>query len=385
MRLIIRTALVSSALVLGIIPTVAHSEAGWDGGFVIKADEDGPFKLKVGGRLQTRLTLEAPDGGDTEVFFAVQRARVSLEGYAFSKSLTYKFQADFAASPGIFGDGAPGSARLTLLRDYYLNYAFVEGVELRAGQMKKPFSRQQITSSGKLTLVDRTRLEGGFNAGRDTGLMLHSGYEEQAGGFEWALGVFNGAGENVVPDTWDPQIVLRAGFNGGGLNGKSAYSEGDLECDREKEGSCGARFGVAASAIIDADSDSDLDKGQIEAELDVILKVAGFAITGAFFVDFNLGEEEEGGGMEKMGLYAEASYFIAGPKLLPAVRFVSLMPDDPGADHINEISVGIGFFPAKHNLKWQTDATVIMNDNGDATDDDNTTDFLVRTQLQLAF
>lgn len=347
-------------------PASASAEAGYDSGFFVEgAKGDSVFQIRFNGRLQTRLTLELfeADDQDTEVKLAIQRARFGFQGYAFTKDLTYKFQADF-------GGGKVG------LKDYYLNYAFTDGLELRLGQWKKPFSRQQITSSGRLELIDRAPTDRAFGAGRDTGLLLHNDYEEVEG-FEWAVGIFNGAGENVVPDVWQPLGLVRIGY---GNFGKGRYSEGDLEC-ADKPESCGLRWAVAASVAADGSMPKDGDKGQVVSEFDLILKASGFALTGAFFVDYDLGAEAAGGGMDKLGFYAQASYFLPGPQLLPALRFASIMPDDEADPTTRELTLGIGWLPRKHSVKWQTDATMKMTELGDTS----TTDWVIRSDVQLAF
>ena len=347
----------------------ARAEAGYDGGFFVTGEKgDATFKLRLGMRLQTRLTIEMfeDDGKDTKASFAVRRGRLLADGHVFSKALTYKLQADF-------GNG------VVALKDFYWNYAFSDGVQLRAGQWKKPFSRQQITSSSRQELVDRAPTDSAFGAGRDVGILLHNDYEETKGMLEWALGVFNGAGENGVPDLWLPLGVARIGVQSEGF-GKGRYTEGDLEC-ADSADACGARWAVALAATADGGMPKDGDKGDIGAELDFLLKVSGFALSGAFFLDFNLGAEEEGGGLEKTGFYAQASYFIAGPKLLPVVRFASIMPDSDAVATKRELTLGLGFMPLKHNLKWQTDATMVMNELAGVS----TTDWVIRTQASLGF
>jgi len=350
-------------------PQTAHAaETGYDGGFFVEGEKgEGLYRIRFNGRLQTRLTLEMfeAEGKDAEIALAVQRARFGFEGYFLTKALTYKFQADFGA-------GKVG------LKDYYWDYAFSDGVHLRAGQWKKPFSRQQITSSGRLELVDRAATDKAFGAGRDVGLGLHSNYEE-ADGFNWAIGVFNGAGENVLPDVWQPEGVVRAGYTSAGF-GKGQYSEGDLEC-ADKPEVCGLRWAVAASVYADGGMPKDGNKGQVVSEFDLVLKVSGFALSGAFFVDFNLGEDADGGGMDKLGFYAQASYYIAAAKIAPIFRFSSIMPDSDAVAKTNEATLGISFYPSRHNLKWQTDATMVMNALGDVS----TTDWVIRTEAQLAF
>ena len=356
------------AVASAIVSPTHAAETGYDSGFFIAGEKgDAIYRIRFNGRIQTRLTLEMFEAADkdTEVAFVVQRARFGFEGYFLSKALTYKFQADF-------GGGKVG------LKDYYWDYAFCDGLHLRVGQWKKPFSRQQIMSNVRLELVDRAPTDRAFGARRDVGLAFHSDYEE-APGFEWAIGVFNGAGENAAPDLWEPEGVVRIGYGSAGF-GKDRYSEGDLECAAYPE-KCGLRWAVAASAYAAGGMPKDGNKGQVVSELDFIIKASGLALTGALFVDFNLGQQADGGGLDKTGFYAQASYYIAAAKLAPIFRFASIMPESDEVATTRESTIGLTFYPAKHNLKFQNEATLVMSKLGNV----DTTDWVVRTQAQFSF
>ena len=75
-------------------PTPLPVTAGYDKGFFIKSADE-PFKLNLGGRLQARFTWAGLQEEPNEAFFSIPRARFHMKGYAFTKDLTYKFQADF--------------------------------------------------------------------------------------------------------------------------------------------------------------------------------------------------------------------------------------------------------------------------------------------------
>lgn len=368
------TSLVLSRSLLGLLllsavhgTPAAAAEPRYDGGFVLESGDGDPvYRLRLNGRIQTRLTLKMFDDAsdkDTQVGMTVEKGRLGLDGYFLTKALTYKFQADF-------GKGA------AMLKDFYFDYAFTDGVHLRAGQWDKPWLRQQITSDAKTALVERASINKLYLAGRDVGLVLHSDYEV-APGFEWAVGVFNGQGENVVPEVWQPEGLVRLGY---GNFGKDRYSEGDVDCDGTAD-KCGLRYSVGLSVAADGGMPKDGSKGQVLSELDFVIKIQGLELNAAYMLDYNLGADDEGGGMDKMGISAQLSYFIAGPKLLPAFRFTQNMPDDDAVASTRELTLGLAWLPAKHNLKWSTDATMITNEVGDTS----TTDWLVRTQAQVGF
>lgn len=357
--------------------------AGYDKGFFLKSADDA-FKLVLQGRVQSRLTWEGPEGGDDAIQFSIPRARLTLKGNAFSKDLTYKFQVDFSK-------GGAG------LKDFYADYRFVKGLlHLRVGQWKRPLSRQQIASSSVFAFVERAITDKGFGSGRDIGLALHNNYEKSPG-FEYAFGVFNGDNDGIsnadkpkfsgsasfdpvtgeseisskskftnIPETFDPMLVVRAGWNHGGIDG---YNEADLEGG-------GLRVAIGASVLFDPDLDADGDGGGLTAELDYALMIAHFSTTGGVYVASSFDNED--GGLQATGFHLQAGYVIA--KLVqPALRYARVMPE--GGDPQQEIALGVSVFLHGQAVSWQTDAAALTEGEGDAM----TTDWRVRSQLQLAF
>ena len=356
---------VTACVLLPLGPALAQDAAptaGHDKGFFAQS-ADGAHKVVLGGRLQGRFTYahdpeeisDSPEAGD--MLFALKRGRVFLKGRAYGEDLTYKFQADFGK----------GDARL---KDFYLDYALWKGsLHVRAGQYKRPFSRQQLTSSGRQTFVDRALTDEAFGAGRDLGLMLHNGSGEAAG-LEWAAGVFNGHGENQVPDArFRPALVARLGYNHGGIKG---YSEADLEGGP-------LRFALAASGKLDLDGATEADNG-LRAEVDYIVKTGGLSSTGAFYAALPIDETAS----EGMGYHAQVGYML-GDGWQPALRYAAHMPEgDVGGR--SEVSLGLSRYLRQHAFKWQTDLTYAASDMvDDAGQVITTSDVMLRTQVQLVF
>ncbi|MGM0574514.1 MAG: porin [Myxococcota bacterium] len=361
---------------LALAPSAAAQDdaalAGWDDGFYLQAP-DGSSRLEIGGRLQLQHATDIPDEGDTQARFLVRRARLKLQGHVFVPELTFKFQAGF-------GKGS------VVLKDFFADYRFADGFRLRVGQWKRPFSRQQMTSSGKLILVDRAVTDDFFATGRDLGVAIHNGYGKSPT-LEWAVGLFNGTGDKPwfdgsvdgdevdgsftnVPDAFEPALVARIGWNHGDLKG---YAEGDLE-----GGSL--RVGVAASALAGFDHDDGND-GRIQGEVDAILKLRGFAASTAFFVaSAQDGEDWSDQDYSARGMHAQVSY-VLGERWAPTLRYARICPDE---DDANEQAVSGGltvFLFGGHSVKWQTDATLFAREQpgGDLQD------WRVRTQLQASF
>lgn len=358
-------------------PTPLPVTAGYDKGFFIKSADE-PFKLNLGGRLQARFTWAGLQEEPNEAFFSIPRARFHMKGYAFTKDLTYKFQADF-------GKG------FTSLKDFYAQYAFIPKVlELRVGQFKRPFARQQINSSGKLEFVDRAITDKSFEAGRDIGFMVSDNYEKSPE-FEYALGLFNGTGAapwfsgkadegrvsgkfTNVPDRFRPALVFRVGYNYGGIKG---YSEPDLEGG-------GFRLAVGGSGM--ADFDVNDEASDIRGELDFILKYEGLSVSSAVFLSTNqTGAEFFEQKYAKFGLYAQLGYVING-LVQPVLRYALVAPNSEnnpdGIGDTTEATGGVSLYFFKNKFKWQTDAGLLMVQKDDAP---TQKDYVVRSQLQLTF
>ncbi|MGB0592184.1 MAG: porin [Myxococcota bacterium] len=357
-------------------PANTSPTAGYKKGFFIR-NEAGTFTTKINGRVQVRHDIEVPDGGDIASEFSIPRARLKMGGKAFVKELGYKLQLDFGK--GFFG-----------LKDFYVDYAIdSEWLSIRAGQFKRPFSRQQLNSSSKLSLVDRAITDKAFGAGRDIGLMLHNGFGKK-NAVEYAVGLFNGTGDkgrfsgsadaeggvsgkfSNLPGQFNPMLVMRAGYNYGGMK---RYSEGDFEGGD-------LRFGVGASSQLNFDVADDA-AGSVDIGVDASLKVEGFSLDAEFFVGMAQDDADAGFSSQALtglGLYAQAGYVIA-EQYLPVIRYESVMPDGTGND-TQVLTAGFGAFFFKHNLKLQTELSWI---NAEAGEDASTSDIRVRTQLQLSF
>ena len=355
--------------------------AGYKGGFYIKSN-DGNSKLVIQARVQGRFehtSIDEPGDRENENAFLLPRARLTLKGNVFAPTIQYKFQTDF---------GKGGAT----LKDFLVDYRLGAGPWLRIGQWKRPFSRQQINSSGRLEFVDRAITDKAFGAGRDIGIALHNRYEKSPQ-VEWAIGVFNGTGDkgvlngsvavdpatgqgsvtgggfSNVPDKVRPAAVARIGYNHNGIKG---YSEADFEGGP-------LRVGVGASVLAEFDADKD-DSSGIRGEVDLIVKHFGFSASAAAYIaSAQDGAKFSDQSYAAVGAHAQVGYLLAN-KYQPAVRYALVSRD--GADNdTHEIAGGFSIYPFKHKFKWQTDVAVLINE----TSADNTADIQARTQLQLSW
>jgi hypothetical protein len=371
----------------------APPRVGYEGGFFI-ASPDGAFELAVNGQIQARFGYEATVGSPRshEAEFSIPRARLRLGGHAFGERIAFALQLDFGQEGASFKDA---------LMDFHV---IDRKLMVEVGQFKRPFSRQQLTSSTDQQFVDRAITDKHFGAGRGLGVMVHNHKSSQ---LEYAVGLFNGSGGEREwlrdkadweddEDGWDndagelgfdeddlgfdrddldddkdwdlpppiaPTLVARVGWHSDGFDG---YSESDPR---------GSDFGIGIGGGVLVDFGRD-----IRAGLDYALVARGFSSTGGVTV-----ATAQGGkgfldpGFGSVGFHVQAGYVIKG-KVEPAIRYARIMSaGDAGASQ--EILVAINVFCHGHNVKWSTDFGVVNYAEGTR----RSADFRVRSQVQLAF
>jgi len=324
-------------------------------GFVLRS-ADGANSVRLLGLLQIQLahdrTAESPDKGA----LFVHRARVGLLGSVLGRDLRYTLVAEFSGE----------SPRLMFLN---LDYTFVpDRLALRVGQFKRPFSRPFLTLASELAMIDRPSPVGPavFGDNADIGVMLHNG---TTGRLEYAAGLFNGAGPNVVPGRVHPLLAARVAYSSRGL---MPYSESDLEGGPP-------RFGIAAAGLVDLDADGD-HASFTSGLVDVMFKAHGLALSAALYA----GSRQEGPRwsdqrLSALGHYTQLGYVIAR-RFEPVARYSFVLPGGEGNDQ-HDVAGGLNVFLRGHAFKWQTFVTARFQH----PDGKTTPDIRVQSQLSLAF
>jgi Phosphate-selective porin O and P len=171
-------------------PAPKQVEAGLGSGVTIRSSDD-QASLNIRARVQVRASFigDADDDSEDLTEIAVRRLRLVFQGTAAGPRLTYYVQLAYS--------NLDTEADLRLpLRDAYVTWTPTRDFNLRVGQMKVPFSRQRVTSSSALQMVDRSIVVGELNLDRDVGLQVFSRNLLGQGKFGYALGVFGGDGRN---------------------------------------------------------------------------------------------------------------------------------------------------------------------------------------------
>jgi len=352
--------------------------AGWDGHPFI-AGPDGNFRLDIETRLQLRYVMniqdDAPGVDDTtRGGFEARRVRSILSGHIIDPSITYKIQATYHRSGGAF-----------LLEDAFIQKDFENGVYLRAGQFRAPFTREANVSTFRTTAVERAIAHGAIELGRSQGVEV--GWENEMisirGSFNDGDGLantpammadteyaFSARGEVLLAGSWR-QFRDFTGWRGDDfgllIGGGVHYQRGEFGAmlparaddfrwtvDASAEFSGAHLFGAVGGRHVDSDSGS---------ELDVFIAVLQ---GGAFLTDD-----------------------------VEAFARIEWGDDDDSPDDLWLLTIGGTKYWAKHNLKWTIDigyafdavsATFASSGAGWREDPPGTDgQIVVRTQLQMAF
>jgi phosphate-selective porin OprO/OprP len=367
---------------------------------------DEKFQLTLGGRMQFRYTFIDNDGAtrrDTSQWDA-QRIRLSAQGYAYSKDLTYKLEFDpreLAKSPSSKG-----------LVDAWLNYSLIDEAQIKVGQYKTPFSRQELTSDGALQFVERSPVVTNMKPSYDIGAMLNG---KIANGLAYYYaGVFEGAGQSSVrnPNNNNNMFVARAVVN---PLGDMPYDEPDFDKTAKPLLSIGANYFrntvVKTAAALDiatfnyaagagwlgSNSGKGFNKAGFAAAndrldvdsygADLAFKWMGLSLQGEYI----LGQAEaqsNGNLLRAQGFYAQAGYMILPKTLEVAFRYSYFDPDrDVVNNNVTEQIGAVSYYFNKHNLKVQADVGNIHTQGNQtvAGVSKPTDDMQYRVQAQIIF
>ncbi len=373
-------------------------------GFTLtSADEK--FQLSIGGQMQIRYTLYDQDragnptsttGPGDKSQFQLKRIKLLLNGYAFTKDLSYKVTYSFHNNS---------------LEETFLNYRLIDEAQLRLGQDKVQFARQWITPSGANEFVDVTEATTAFFPGYDAGIAVLG---KVANGLAYyQIGGYNGSGQNALRNARDNAFCARVVVN---PLGDMPYGEGDVDYSKKPLASIGSSyyrntlnsyelglsgvnflntstgwFGLGNSGNVSSSpiSGEAVDFNTFEA--DAAFKWLGFFAQAEYFwaqADGQTSKKIERG----QGYYVQAGYFIIPTKLEVAARYSYVDPNrDVSNDNWVETAGAVSYYFNKHNLKLQADITNIhkqgriISISGAGPTAKATDDLQARVQAQLLF
>jgi hypothetical protein len=312
---------------------------------------------------------------------------------------------------------APGSLELM---DLYFDSKPSSRFSIRAGQFKIPFTRYRMQSFQRLTFVDWAIVTKYFGAERQMGLALHNGFEKPPQ-FGFAAGVFSGVNARAshaiglasvfgesVPNPSDlsgpaqrtefhPEVAGHVSYNAHGI---------EVRSDSDPEGG-GFRYSLGVSAAWDLDPVEYRDLA-LRMAPEVLLKYDHVSFMGVGYAGFIEMGNSYRTRRAMTGLLVQTAWFI-GPYEI-SLRYARVDIDDDVADAAfaraqeilaglergslfdqyrnagmvlaeQEGTLGCNVYLDGHGLKWQTDVGLTRQNRRD----EDRTDYLIRSQLQLAF
>src|SRR5712692_8277320 len=365
------------------------------------------FRLKIRIRIQTRFTdsrfnsaynttgdpknypnvssgtpLATKHAEDLDIF-GVHRTRLVFEGFAFSPDINYfvQFRNDTADSTT---QNTPGRST-TQLYDAYLTFRQFPWANLRIGQYRTHFGRQEFMSSALLQFVDRNFVAEAFvpNAidRRDQGVTIFSDYNKYP--VNYAFGVFNGVGINLTRlDLTTPanaNELMYVGRLAWDVLGKPGYFEGDLAHSDTPQVAIGTSYGYNAGlqtntmgagsnnqvslAIASLGNRRLLDQGIVDigtTGVDFVFKYRGFSLQGEGFVrNVNTHDHSKQIG-NATGYYVQTGYFLIPSQLEVVGRYSAMDPDTRAAQDLMTSGVGgVNWYLNGHEHKLQFDYGVV--------------------------
>ncbi|HVT43770.1 MAG TPA: porin [Thermoanaerobaculia bacterium] len=328
---------------------------GWkDGKTSFETDN---AQLNISNRIQIRFTQEDPEVGDSRGSFRIRRGKTKFDGWFYSRNLTYELQLNW-----------PDTANP--LEDANLNYAHTKAFQIKVGQFKVPYGRQELTSSGSQQFVDRSIVSNEFAKGRDAGVQLWGLLMNDR--LDWRAGIFNGNGRTrSANDNDEFQYNARVTFQ---PFGDLKYSESDFESKDRPLFAIAGQF--EQNHLHGATTGNDVDRRIFGG--DIAFKYRGFSA----FAEYHTRDNDPEAGLDSTsnGLAAQIGYFIVPAKFELAGRYAIIDPTDrTSGNDLTETGIAFNWFINKHNLKLQGDLRQIENDANNQTNKEG------RIQLQFIF
>lgn len=349
---------------------------------------DGNSKMHIGGYAQLlyRFTESDAPGKDNISDFDIRRFKLVVDGNAISKNFGYRLQGDVSSG--------------FRTEDIYINYKFGAPLVVQVGQFKPPQSRQELTGAGKQLFPERSLANDTFNLGRDQGIQANGSFASKL--VDYRLGLFNGNGPNT--SNTDDNHMLAGRID---LNPLGAYAMDEAGWASDKPlvniGSSFAWEKVGANDV-GTGFDKDNDVMDVALNLDSLTATTftaangkdltwllwtanlnaswmGASFAGEYFslnADPALGAE-----WDADGYYLQAGYQVIPQKLELGVRYSAIKSTDVNASakfDKNETQVGVNYYFAKHDLKLQSDVTLVSDDLAANKDDT-----IVRVQAQFYY
>lgn len=377
-----KRSIVSRLLPAALLMTMAFAGSAAAAGITVY--KDGDKYVKMGGRIQLQYHQGNPEDGTTTDTLFFRRLRPYIEG-SLHKDWKGKFQFDFGKSSG---------DNEISVKDAYLQYKGIDGMEITLGNANFAFSRELLTSSKKQQLVERTFV-GDHNYGtpdRQLGIHVTGGVANKI--VTYGVSVAQGA---IDPDDdkldFDTLANKNDDFNEGWMVGGRVdfHPLGHLKMSQgDFKGETKATIGLAAFTWANDDDNNTRTTDGVadDAGKPDVDSVTGFEVSAALRgmgasidAQYNRFDAETIDSGVTSGIYkdgetelenwaVEGGYMVI-PKTLELVAGYEVQDADGYDDEWTRTSVGANYFFKKHDIKLQ--ATYRMGESlkGKADNDED--------------
>jgi phosphate-selective porin OprO and OprP len=320
--------------------------AGYNKGFFISSD-DGSFKLQHNAQIQFRYVHNIQDNSsdDSREGFEMRRTKLKLKGHVYD-DWNFGISGAFSSNGGTF-----------MLEDAFVQRNLGDqGWNVKFGQFKGPFLREELVSSSKQLLVERSLINEAFNQDYTQGVQF--GYENDQIRFYVMYNEGTGA-RNTTALTEDVEFAVssRAEFL---LNGDGDWSRfNDFTSPQGEEGfaalfGLGAHYQAAERGTGNGSgttfNDTELDWFGLTA--DASLEFDGANVFASFvYIDAEMnpsGDAQMYGFTVQGGVYVAEDWELFG-------RYEMGDMDTTGVEDLSVVTVGVNHYINGHNAKWTTD------------------------------
>lgn len=271
---------------------------------------------------------------------------------------------EFAAPLADAADPLNGR-RIVDLRDAFVQYDVANFLQVRAGQFRPPYYAEMLMSDGAIPFVNRSVLAGGLHPpegypknalapDRQLGVQIASArLGSDAIGFKYALGVFNGNGQNQL-------------FN----DNNSVEPVGRIEVDVFKTVTLGLNGYYNQRA--DGARPNRVTSNQLAYGADLSASFFGFTLLGAVLGKSITYSYAGLPADSQLGALGQLRYFHEGTGLEAAARFAWYEPSSAQtADQVTELAGMIGWRPFKLPFRVLVQYTHRGEEAGAAYDNDS--------------
>ncbi len=386
--------------------------AGWDNGFFLTSP-DNRFRMNINGLMQIRYVYSRTNPTDRNLSgFENTRTKLTFSGHVFSPDLTYMIRGNFSRRDGgiVLGDtdGALGDDRDSggefRLQDAWVRFALDEEWDLRIGQFKLPFNREELVQPQYQLAVERSLVNSPLNLGFSQGAELT--YHNHQ--WRWQFAVSDGGNDqlggvgSLLGTTPQNTRALRADVDYAFTTRLEFLAAGEWAQFRDLTSPVGDPYGllfglgvhVQKSELDGAPSFSANESSWWALSPDVSIEWGGANLFMAGFYHnadtFNLGTFEFWAGMIQGGVYVD-------PKIELFARTQYGIVEQPGVDFPDLWlgTFGMNYYMDGHDAKITADLGVSFSSIAFVWDTDlvgwrtderrDEPQFLFRVQYQLMF